>query len=66
MPLRILLLAAAIWLGWKLWKNWQAQAQLRQRQNPEAFEPTVQCRQCGVHLPVSAVSPTGLCGKCSG
>lgn len=63
---RLLLLGFAIWFGYRMWKSWQRQAQLRQKQNPEAFEPTVQCGRCGVHMPVSAASPTGLCGKCSG
>lgn len=68
MLIRLLLLAAAIWFGWKLWKGWkQSQQMLREaeQRDPERFEPTVRCTRCGVHLPASAVSATGRCGNCA-
>jgi hypothetical protein len=67
--LRLLLIGAAIWFGLRLYRQWklnQAQNSSVDRQRtPEAFEPMVRCRSCGVHLPASAVSSTGLCGKCN-
>lgn len=67
--IRLLLIGAAIWFGLRLYRQWK----LNQNQNdrvdrqraPDAFEPMVRCRACGVHLPASAVSSAGLCGKCN-
>ena len=65
---RLLLLGAAIWFGLRLYRTWKLnqQGQVNRPRGQDAFERMVQCRQCGVHLPVSAVSSSGLCGKCSG
>lgn len=66
MLLRLVLVVAAVWFGLKLWRKWQQQSGLNPpRRDPEQFEPTVRCQRCGVHLPASAVSASGMCGKCS-
>lgn len=69
MIVRLLLIAAAVWFGWKLWKNWQQVSRIaheaQRQKDPERFEPMVRCARCGVHLPASALSNTGLCGKCA-
>lgn len=64
--LRLLLIGAVVWFGLRLYRQWKLnQGQGLQRPRaPDAFEPMVQCRRCGVHLPANAVSATGLCGKC--
>ena len=63
--LRLALVVAAVWFGLKLWRKWKAQAELQAPPpGPERFELTVRCQRCGVHLPASAVSATGMCGKC--
>lgn len=67
MLVRLVLIGAAIWYGVKLWRKFQQPpGEMRGPRDPERFEPTVRCRRCGVHLPASAVSAGGLCGKCSG
>ncbi|HKY93584.1 MAG TPA: PP0621 family protein [Nevskiaceae bacterium] len=64
--LKFLLLVIAAWIAWRVWSTLQRP---RDRVDPprdrEAFEPMVRCRNCGVHLPRSAVSTQGLCGKCA-
>lgn len=63
---KILLFAIAAWVAWRVWSTWQRQQdRLNSRRDPDSFEPMVRCRQCGVHLPRSAASPAGLCGKCA-
>lgn len=66
--LKLLLIGVAVWVGLKLYRKWQQQQSgpLGPPRKPDQFEPTVRCGRCGVHLPASAVSATGLCGKCSG
>lgn len=66
MLVRLVLVGLAVWFGLRLWRHWKAsQARVTPPREPERFEPTVRCRACGVHLPQSAVSAAGLCGKCS-
>lgn len=66
--IRLLLIGAAIWFGLKLYRKWKLQqsGRVNPPRGQDQFEPTVRCSRCGVHLPASAVSDTGLCGKCSG
>lgn len=66
--IRLLLIGAAIWFGLKVYRKWKlAQSgPLIPPRAPESFERMVRCQRCGVHLPASAVSATGLCGKCNG
>ncbi len=66
MIIKLLVLAVLGWFAVKVWQAWQKQQAL-QRQNerpPERFEPMARCAQCGVHLPVSALSRNGRCGRC--
>lgn len=64
---RLLLIGAAIWFGVRMYRQWKLNqaGRLNTPRDPDAFERMVRCRSCGVHLPSSAVSTTGLCGKCS-
>lgn len=65
---RILLLCLAVWIVWRLLRGWRVQVSRNAppEQKPvEDFEKITRCAACGVHLPVSALSPTGRCGKCS-
>ena len=65
---RLLLIGVAIWFGLRLYRQWklnQAESRVGRQRAPDAFEPMVRCRSCGVHLPASAVSSAGLCGKCN-
>ena len=70
--LRLLLIAAVVWLGFHLLRKWQRRlgddtsAPPSPRPNGEAggYQPMVRCRECGMHLPAQAVSSQGLCGKC--
>jgi hypothetical protein len=64
MIVRLLLLAALAFIGWKLWQSWQRQNQLRRDPPPDRFEPMARCQSCGVHLPARALSASGRCGKC--
>lgn len=66
--IRLVLIGATVWFGLKLYRKWKLQqsGSLIQPRTPESFERMVRCARCGVHLPASAVSQTGLCGKCSG
>lgn len=64
--IRLLLIAAVIWFGLRLYRHWKLGqgTELHRPREPHAFERMVQCRHCGVHLPANAVSASGLCGKC--
>jgi hypothetical protein len=64
---RLLLLSAAIYLVWRMLNP------LRRREPrpgagsaPPGYERMRRCSQCGTHLPVTALSPGGRCGRCSG
>ena len=64
---KLLIVGVAIWFGLRLYRQWKLNqsGQVQNPRNPDAFERMVQCRSCGVHLPASAVSASGLCGKCN-
>ncbi|WP_411886959.1 hypothetical protein [Hydrocarboniphaga effusa] len=70
---RLLILAGLAWLGWTLWKQWSGQLRPpgghNHRQDLQAdrerFEPMARCPQCGTYLPVSTLSRSGRCGRCS-
>jgi len=67
MIVRLMLFAALAWLGWRLWNQWQHK--LRGPQPTEAgkepFELMQRCSACGAHLPSTALSRSGRCGRCS-
>ena len=63
---KLLLLAAAVWIVWRLLRG--LRVQVTRIETPPAqpeFEAMARCARCGVHLPDSALSPGGLCGKCT-
>ena len=69
---RLLLIAGAIWLVWRLLRGVQVHISRIERPAPPVpgrpdgdYEPMAKCARCGVHLPASALSPAGLCGKCA-
>lgn len=64
---RLVLIGAAIWFGLKFYRRWKQEQSgpLVPPRTPDSFERMVRCARCGVHLPASAVSASGLCGKCS-
>lgn len=66
--LRVALLAAAIWLLWRLWTKLRPMLGSGPTAEPPAppqFEPMARCSQCGTHLPAKALAPDGRCGRCA-
>ncbi len=64
--IQFVLLGVAIWFGLRLYRQWKLnQDRIDSPRGQERFERTVRCTSCGVHLPASAVSANGQCGKCS-
>lgn len=62
---RLLLLGLAIWIIWKLLRTYRVHISREQPPtSPPNYEAMAQCKQCGVHLPASALSSDGCCGKC--
>ncbi|HEY1075675.1 MAG TPA: PP0621 family protein [Fontimonas sp.] len=67
--LRILLLVAAAWLVWRIFR--QVRAQLQAPTAPQNdvrddhFEPMARCAQCGTHMPAKVLNSKGTCGRCS-
>lgn len=62
---RLLLIAAAIWIVWRILKGFRIHVERVQPPPPESFEPMARCAKCGTHLPASALSKSGTCGRCS-
>ena len=70
--LRLLLIAAVVWLGIHLLRKWRRGPDDQTSSPPPSsskgkaggYQPMVRCRECGMHLPAQAVSSQGLCGKC--
>lgn len=62
---RLLLIAAAIWIVWRILKGFRIHIERVQPPPPEKFEPTARCAKCGTHLPAAALSKSGTCGRCS-
>lgn len=64
---RLLLIAAAAWIVWRLIGGARGAALRSSREPPPAtYEPMARCARCGTHLPAAALSRAGLCGRCSG
>lgn len=66
--LRFLLLAAAAWLVWRIFR--QVQAQLDRPspprdEAPDTYEPMARCAKCGTHMPAKVLNSKGTCGRCS-
>ncbi|HWU69461.1 MAG TPA: hypothetical protein VN046_11310, partial [Stenotrophobium sp.] len=66
---RFLLIGFAIWLVWRLLRSVHIQvgpvAPPRPPSSPDHYEPMARCARCGTHLPASALSKSGLCGRCN-
>ena len=64
---RLLLIAAAVWIVWRLLRGLRIQINRHQDAQPPAenYEPMAKCARCGVHLPASALSADSRCGKCA-
>ncbi|HEX4895022.1 MAG TPA: PP0621 family protein [Solimonas sp.] len=62
---RLLILVALAYLAWRLYRHLRAPPAPPAQPPPASYEPMARCSRCGVHLPASALSATGLCGRCS-
>lgn len=68
MTVKILILLGVVYGVWKLWTHAVRAQALRHRAPPPAppqYEAMARCTHCGVHVPVSALSPEGRCGRCA-
>lgn len=64
---RFLLLCAVAYLVWRMLNPPQRRPESNPRPAPPPdYEPMARCKQCGTHLPVTALSPSGRCGRCNG
>lgn len=64
---RLLLLGAVAYLVWRMLNPPRRRSDPSPRPTPPPdYEPMARCKQCGTHLPVVALSPSGRCGRCSG
>ncbi len=52
-----LLLALAIYVGWRWWRLQQARRARQSDASPREVEPMVGCAVCGLHLPRSDALP---------
>ncbi len=68
--IRILLLLALGWFAWRLYRTLRPRLDQRPPDpgsTPDTattYEPMARCARCGVHAPASALSKSGLCGRC--
>ncbi|TXH03889.1 MAG: hypothetical protein E6R07_10795 [Nevskiaceae bacterium] len=62
---RLLLLAAAAFIVWRLLRGVRIHVERVQPPPPERYEPMARCAKCGTHLPAAALSRSGLCGRCA-
>jgi hypothetical protein len=62
--LQLLLLAALIWIAWRLVRKALAPPAAGDTPAPPQFEPTARCGQCGTHVPRSQLDATGACPRC--
>ncbi|ULQ45333.1 hypothetical protein JN531_009350 [Flagellatimonas centrodinii] len=73
MIFRLLLIAAAAWIVWRLAGIALRQLEQRSKQAPPdateddpPFVPMTRCSRCGTHLPRTDVDDDGCCTRCSG
>jgi hypothetical protein len=66
MIVRLLLLAALVWLLVRLWRQWRSDLAASVRKPPPepGYELMSPCRGCGTYLPTKTLSSGGRCGKC--
>jgi uncharacterized protein len=62
--LQLLLLAALIWVVWRLVRNALAPPPAGGAGDAPKFEPTARCAQCGTHVPRAQLDAGGLCPRC--
>ena len=62
---RLLLIAAAVFIVWRLLRGLRIHVERVQPPAPERYEPMAQCAKCGTHLPAAALSKSGCCGRCT-
>lgn len=65
---RLLLIAAAIFIVWRLLRGFRVHIERippPPPQQPDRYEPMARCAKCGCHLPAAALSKSGLCGRCA-
>ncbi len=67
MIFRLLLIAAAVWILWRLARIGLQQLERRpppgEDQDPP-FVATARCPQCGTHLPQEQMNAQGRCPRC--
>ena len=62
--LQLLLLAALIWMAWRLVRKALGPPAAPGAATPPKFEPTARCGQCGTHVPRDQLDAAGLCPRC--
>lgn len=62
--LQLLLLAALIWLAWRVLRKALAPPATPRDDTPPQFEPTARCAQCGTHVPRAELNAAGMCARC--
>jgi hypothetical protein len=65
---QLLILAALIWLVWRVVRNALAGRAAPGPATGEApkFEPTARCAQCNTHVPRDQLDAAGRCQRCLG
>lgn len=66
--LRLLLLAIVAYAVWRLLglsRRAVPPSAAPRSDRETSYEPMARCAQCGTHLPASALSRSGRCGRCS-
>lgn len=58
---RVLLLLAATYLVWRLWRRFFATPAAPPKDD---YLPTARCGKCGAHVAAETLSRDGLCGRC--
>jgi uncharacterized protein len=64
--LQLVLLAALIWIVWRLVRNVLAPpaGPAAGAGAPPQFEPTARCARCGTYVPRNQLNDAGLCARC--
>jgi hypothetical protein len=68
--LQLLLLAALVWIVWRLVRKALAPPRAGGSGEPGAaaeppqFEPTARCARCGTHVPRAQLDAAGVCRRC--
>lgn len=68
--LQLLLLAALVWIVWRLVRKALAPPRADGPAGPDGpgeqqtFEPTARCARCGTHVPRAQLDAAGACPRC--